>query len=97
MTTTVTLTGLTTTIFADEGFDEVLKQVGAVTGDCWMVGRKVVKVVAPDGIEFSGPSGRLIRPDGFNVTDICDLEQLARDIAASKAERDELALDGQPF
>lgn len=92
MTTTVTLTGLTTTIFADGGFDEVLHQVGAVTGDCWTVGGKVVKVVAPDGIEFAGPSGRLIRPDGFNVTDICDLTKLARDIAADKVEREEMAL-----
>lgn len=90
--TTATLKDLTTTIFADEGFDEVLKQVRPVTGDCWLVGGKVVKVVAPDGIVFAGPSGRLIRPDGFNVTDICDLAQLARDIAAEKAERDEQLL-----
>jgi len=84
-----TLIDLATTIFADEGMNEVLRQSGAVTADCWMEGGRVVKVTCPDGITFRGPSGTLTRPDNFNVTDLCDLPALARQIAADKVERDE--------
>lgn len=97
MTTSVTLTGLKTTIYTDEGMDEVLVQRGAVTGDCWLEGGHVVKVVAPDGITFAGPSGTLTRPYNFNVTDLCDLAQLARDIRADAAERAAVRFDTRVF
>lgn len=93
MTTTITLTGLKTTIYAEEGMDEVLKQVLAVSADCWIEGGKVVKVVVPDGIVFAGPSGSLVRPDGYNVTYMCDLAAIAKQIADDQEERDEMLMD----
>lgn len=87
MTTTTTLTGLSTTIYAAEGFDEVLIQVGAVTGECFIVGGKVVKVLAADGVVFAGKGTTLIRPDGYDVTDLCDLDKLARQIKDEADER----------
>ncbi len=80
MTQTATITSLKSTIFADGGMDEVLTQKSPILADCWMEGKRVVKVVAPDGIVFAGPSGELRRPDNFDITDLCDLAQLAREI-----------------
>lgn len=87
MIASTTITGLKTTIFADEGFDEVLVQTGAVNVDCWMQNGVVTKVVAPDGITFSGKAGTLTRPDNFDVTGLCDLVELATRIRAEREER----------
>lgn len=95
-TTTVTLTGLSTTIFADEGMNEKLIQVGAVTGECFIEGGKVVKVLASDGVVFAGKGTTLIRPDGYDVTDLCDLAKLAKQIDGDREEREEMALAASP-
>ena len=90
MTISVILSGLTTTIYADDGMDEVLVQERAVSVDCWLDVGRVVKVVAPDGITFSGATGSLRRPSGFNLTELCDLAKLARDISGEREERAEM-------
>lgn len=92
MTTSVTLRGLSTTIFTDDGLDEVLVQVGDARGDAWIEGGKVVKVVAADGIVFAGAGTSLIRPAGFKVTDMCDLRALTKQIADRQDAHDDLYL-----
>lgn len=84
-----TISGLRTTIFADEGMDEVLVQTSAVNVDVWIKERRVTCVLAPDGITFSGQSGTLSRPDNYNVTGLCDLEALLRQVMLEKREREE--------
>lgn len=91
--TTATLTGLSTTIYVGEGFDETLIQVGAVTGECFIEGGKVVKVLAADGVVFAGKGTTLIRPDGYDVTDLCDLVKLAKQIKDDREEREEMAAE----
>ena len=81
-----TITGLRATIYTDEGAEEVLMQTGAVSVDCWLVGGKVVRVVTPDGITFSGKTGTLTRPDNFDVTELCDQ---AKRVALAKQIEDE--------
>lgn len=82
-----TISGLRTTIFADEGVDEILVQTGAVNVDCWISNGCVTRVVAPDGITFSGKAGTLSRADNFNVTELCDLAKLAKQIEDERDER----------
>lgn len=87
MIQSTTISGLHTTIYADEGFDEVLVQTGAVNVDCWISNGRVTRVVAPDGITFSGKAGTLSRPDNFDVTELCDLAKLAKQIEKECDER----------
>ena len=87
MTHSTTITGLRAVIYTDEGAEEVLMQTGAVSVDCWLVGGKVVRVVVPDGITFSGKTGTLTRPDNFDVTGLCDLDKLAKQIEDEREER----------
>lgn len=85
-----TITGLKTTIYADDGFDEVLVQTAAVSADCEFIGGQLVRVTAPDGITFSGNGTTITRPDGFDITGLCDLAAVARQVEAKKVERAEL-------
>lgn len=90
--TTVTLSGLRTTITTGGAPDQVLMQPGDALGDAWVEGGKVVKVVAADGIVFAGAWTTLIRPAGFNVTDMCDLHALAKRIDNQQEEQGALYL-----
>ena len=85
-----TITGLSTTIYAEGGFDEVLTQSRPASIDCHYRGSQLVKVTAPDGIVFTGPSGMLSRPYDYDITDLCDLAAVARQVEAEKIERAEL-------
>ena|SRR5471032_335463 len=85
--------GLTATISVHGDLDVTLQQVGVVSVSCYIEGRgnKPFKVTADDGIEFGGAGVLLSLPAAYNVTEICDLAALEREIADLVEARAECA------
>lgn len=87
---------LKSTISLDGGMDIELVQVGAAQVDIELDGARIVSVKAPLGVVFAGSCGRLVREDYCDITDLCDLAALRKQLADEQEERDEVLIHTSP-
>lgn len=92
----VPVRGLKSTVSINDGLNVDLLQFGVASASCWFNGAaprgRIYKVTADDGIDFMHASGmRLSLAAGADITELCDIEAMAKDIAWLVEERAELA------
>lgn len=63
-----------------------VQMVGPVEVECWIGGGKVCRVVALDGLTFAGVGMKVQLSGRFDMTELVDLEALAQQIEAAKAD-----------
>lgn len=89
---TIVITDQKAVISINGDLDVTLKQVSPIFADCWMSGKFVIKVKASDGIEFAANGICLSLPRNHNITDLCDLPALAKQITDEQDERDDMQI-----